>query len=48
MTAIEQCREEIRVREDVLRSESGGGIEMEGYLQGLQDWSAELRLLLTE
>ncbi len=44
MSEAERCREEIRRREDMIRA---GAIpeEMEGILQGIQDWSAELRIL---
>lgn len=42
---IERCRREIAERERLLLS---GEIpeEMEGLLQGLQDWSAELRIIM--
>jgi len=44
MSDADRCREEIRCREDLIRS---GAIpeEMEGILQGIQDWSAELRMI---
>lgn len=43
----ERCEYEIRKRIALLRN---GAIpeETEGILQGLQDWSAELRILNTE
>lgn len=40
----ERCRREIAARESMLRNAEFPE-EMEGLLQGLQDWSAELRIL---